>query len=158
MRMYHEAGIRGIFIEHSSEFAQTHLMDVPDLYVTLRLADDPSLDGNRLIDEFFTRFYGAAGEPMRALYEAIERAYSSPASYPEEVQKTPAHTHQNEKLAWGSVGNPERMRAFAALMERAKAAATTDIEKRRVALFERGIWEYMLAGAKQYQEKLAGGD
>jgi len=158
MRMYREAGIRGIFIEHSSEFDQTHLMDVPDLYVTLRLADDPSLDGDRLIREFFTRFYGAAGGPMRELYGAIERAYSSPSSYPEEVRTTPAHTHQNEKLAWGSAGNPERMEAFGRLMERAKAAARTEVERRRVALFERGMWEYMVAGAKQYQEKIAGGE
>jgi hypothetical protein len=150
MRMYNDADIRGIFIEHSSEFGQTHLMDVPDLYVTLKLADDPTLDGDTLIDEFFTRFYGAAADPMRRLYEAIEQTYSSPGSYPPEIQESPAHQHQTQQLAWKWLGTEERMEQFGKLMAEARAAAHTDLERQRVALFEHGMWDYMLEGKRQY--------
>jgi hypothetical protein len=41
----------------------------------------------------------------------------------------------------------DQLRRF---MDDAHAAATTDIEKRRVALFDKGIWQYMQAGRKAY--------
>ena len=153
MAMYHQDGIRGIFMEHSSEFGQSHLMDVPDMYVCLKLADDPTLDGNALIDEFFERFYGAAAEPMRRLYERIEETYCSPTSYPDAIRLSPAHQHQNQALAWGSLGTDERMAEFGALMEQARQAARTDLERRRVDLFDRGIWQYMQEGQRQYRER-----
>jgi len=156
MSMYNDANIRGIFLEHSSEMGQTHVMDVPDLYVTLKLADDPSLDGDKLIDEFFARFYGAAAEPMRKLYEGIEQTYSSPSSYPPEIQSSAAHQHQTQELAWKWLGTDARMAEWAKLMDEAKAAAQTDLEKQRVALFERGMWDYMLEGKRQYDAKTAG--
>jgi len=39
------------------------------------------------------------------------------------------------------------------LMEQARAAAKTDIEKQRVALFDKGVWQYMQAGRKAYLER-----
>jgi hypothetical protein len=152
MEMYNEANIRGIFFEHSSEFGQTHLMDLPDLYVCLKLADDPALNGEKLIDEFFTRFYGSAAEPMRKLYEGLERTYSSPASYPVEIQTSAGHQHQTQELAWKWLGTAERMAEWQGLMDAAKAAAKTDLEQERVALFERGMWEYMVKGKRQWEE------
>jgi hypothetical protein len=151
MAWYNAAGVRGIFIEHSSEFDQTHLMDVPDLYVTLKLADDATLDGNRLIEGFFADFYGAAAEPMKRLYEAIEQTYSSPEYYPPDIQTSAAHQHQTQELAWKWLGTPERMAEWQALMDAAKAAARTGLEKQRVASFERGMWQYMLEGRRQWE-------
>jgi len=153
MKLYHEAHIRGIFLEHSGEFGATYLMDQLEFYVTFKLADDPTLDGNQLIDEFFARYYGAAAAPMKALYCAIEETYSSPSSYPEAIQKSPAHQHQNESLAWDALGTPARMAEFAKRMDEARAAAQTPVEKARVALFEKGIWDDMVAGRKQHDEK-----
>jgi hypothetical protein len=37
-------------------------------------------------------------------------------------------------------------------MDAAKAAAKTDLEQERVALFERGMWEYMVEGKRQWEE------
>jgi len=55
MRLYHEAGIKGIFLENSSECDATYLMDQLEYYVTFKLADGPALDGDQLIDEFFVQ-------------------------------------------------------------------------------------------------------
>ncbi|MBI3922415.1 MAG: DUF4838 domain-containing protein [Armatimonadetes bacterium] len=150
MAMYRKANLRGIFMEHSSEFGQSYLMDQLEFYVTLKLADDPTLDGRKLIEEFFTRYYGTAARPMRELYRRIEDTFSNPKYYPEEIQNSPAHQHQNEELAWGSLGTEERMAGFDALMQQAAATAVTPEEKQRVAMFKQGLWDYMVEGRKLY--------
>ena len=156
MAMYHRAGIRGIFMEHSAEGGQSFLHDQLDLYVTLKLADDPDLDGTALVDEFFTRYYGAAAEPMRALYLAIEETYSTPGNYSPEVQNTDVHFHQTEEMAWGWLGTEERMQRFGEWMQQARAAAQTDVEKQRVDQFDRGIWQYMEAGRRDWLSRAEG--
>jgi hypothetical protein len=150
MKWYEDRGIRGIFMEHSSEFEGSYLMDQLEFYVTLKLACDPALDGNKLIDEFFTRYYGAAAKPMQALYGQIEETFSNPKNYPAEIQHSPGHQHQTEELAWGSLGTEARMAQFQKLMDQAKAAAVTPEEKQRVALFEQGQWQYIVEGRKAY--------
>jgi hypothetical protein len=155
MHLYHDARIRGIFLEHSSEFGASYLMDQLEFYLTFKLADDPRLDGNKLIEEFFTRYYGAAAAPMKALYCAIEDTFTDPKNYPPDIQNSPAHQHQTATLAWDSLGTPARMAEFAKLMDAARAAARTPIEKARVALFEKGIWDYMVEGRKQHDARAA---
>ncbi|OGV65724.1 MAG: hypothetical protein A3K19_25875 [Lentisphaerae bacterium RIFOXYB12_FULL_65_16] len=152
MKMYHDARVTGIFLENSSECNESYLMDQLEFYVTFKLADDPSLDGNALIDEFFTRYYGAAAGPMKELYCRIEDTFSNPKYYPPEIQNSAAHQHQTEELAWGSLGTDLRMADLASLMDQAKAAASSDIEKQRVAVFEKGIWNYMVEGRAKYLE------
>jgi len=155
MRLFQKTKVRGIFLEHSSECGATYLMDQLELYLTFKLADDPDLDGEALIAEFFTRYYGAAAAPMKTLYLAIEDAYSNPAGYPESIRTSPAHQHQTAQLAWDSLGTPERMAQYAKLMNQARAAAETPAEKERVALFEKGIWNGMVEGRKQHDERPA---
>jgi hypothetical protein len=56
-------------------------------------------------------------------------------------------------VAWTCLGTPSRMGQLGWLMAQAHAAARTDLEKQRVALFDKGIWQYMLAGQKAYLER-----
>jgi hypothetical protein len=144
---YRQAGIYGIFCEpaYLAHGQRSPLMDQLEFYVTWKLADDPSLDGNALIDEFFDRYYGSAAGPMKAFYELVEKTYADPANYP------PNYTdHQTEAIAWNSLGTEPRMAQLGRLMDQARAAAKTDIEKQRVALFDKGIWKYMQAGRNAY--------
>lgn len=150
MKLYHDNRFEGIFMEHSSEFGQTYLMDQVEFYVTLKLADDPTLDGKRLVERFFTEYYGAAARPMRALYHQIEATFTNPRNYPPEVQTSPGHQHQTAELAWEWLGTHARMAKMGKLMDEAVAAARTDLEKQRVAAFKAGIWDYMVAGRQEY--------
>jgi hypothetical protein len=75
----------------------------------------------------------------------IEEAYCNPENYPKERVG-----HQNVQIAWGRLGTRERMEQFDKLLQQAKDLAKTDLEKRRVALFELGVWNYMAEGRKQY--------
>jgi hypothetical protein len=125
-----------------------------EAYLTYRLMDDPTLDMDTLLDEYFARLYGPAAGPMRKFYETVEQAYGDPANYPAAIAAgtIEGHHHQTEEVAWGYLGNAKRMAALGRLMEEAKAAAQTAEQKRRVALFEMGTWDYMTAGRKQYLE------
>ncbi len=148
MRMFADAGIRGIYLE--AEYGDRILMDHLEFYVTMKLADDPTLDGNRIIDEFFTRYYGAAARPMRELYGRIEDTYSNPKNYPTEIRNSAETQHQNEWLAWAILGTEERMAEFAKLMQQAADSAQTPEEQQRVAQFRQNVWDYMVEGKKIY--------
>jgi len=149
---YHQAGVRGIFYEPSylAYGRRSAVLDQVECYLTWKLVDDPTLDGQKLYDEFFTRYYGAAAVPMRQLYEAIEQTYCNPANYPA------VETHQTEAIAWGNLGTAKRMEKFGYLMRKATRLARTDLEKQRVALFEKGIYDYMVAGRQAWQKTQAG--
>ncbi|MDD5706701.1 MAG: DUF4838 domain-containing protein [Kiritimatiellae bacterium] len=132
---FHEAGVRGAYFCGWGQ-------DV-EAYVTGQLWNDSTRNVDAILNDYFTRYYGAAAQPMRDLYLAIERIYSTPESYPPGFR-----SHQTEQIAWENLGAEPRMRQLAELMEAARRAATTDIEKQRVALFEQSTWDYMVAGRK----------
>ncbi|MCX7424983.1 MAG: DUF4838 domain-containing protein [Planctomycetia bacterium] len=143
IKMFARDGIRGAFLNNIGEQV--------DHYVTLKLFDDPSLDVNALLEEFFTRYYGPAAGPMQRLYLRIEEIFSNPVNYPEEVQKARnKHFHQTEEMAWKYLGTEARMAELGALMDEATRLAVGDVEKQRVALFRKAIWDYMVDGRKQY--------
>ncbi len=167
MAAYRKAGISGMYCQPSyiAHNQQSVLLDQLEFYVTWKLADDPTLDGSALIDEFFTRYYGSAAAPMKAFYELVERIYANPANYPKTFLDRVGiiyngdiviGNHQSEEIAWKYLGKQQRMDQLKELMQRAIAAAETDIEKQRVALFEKGIWQYMQAGRNAYLERSKG--
>ena len=150
MERYRKAGVRGIYYEPSylAYERRSPLLDQLEAYLTWKFADDPRQNGGKLIDEFFTRYYGAAAGPMKAFYERVERIFSDPASYPAGFSG-----HQTEQIAWGSLGTEARMAELGALMEQARKACQTDREQQRVALFDKGVWQFMLAGRKTFAER-----
>jgi len=146
LKMYAHDGSRGAFIEGVS--------DQIDTYVTLKLLDDPSLDVDVLLEEFFTRYYGAAAGPMKRLYLCIEDTFRNSANYPKEIQTNRnKQFHQTEEIAWKYLGTEARMAELGALMDEATRMAASEIEKQRVALFREGVWDYMVEGRKEYLAK-----
>ena len=131
-----------------------------EAYVTYRLMDDPTLRIEPLLDDYFTRLYGPAAGPMRKFYETVEQAYGNPANYPEAIAagRIEGHHHQTEEMAWGYLGNAKRMEMLGRLIEQAKAAEQTAEQKQRVALFELGTWDYMVAGRNRYLEHVEARD
>jgi hypothetical protein len=150
MQVYREAGIGGISYEPSyiAHMQRSALFDQLEFYVTWKLADDPTRDGKAMIDEFFQRYYGSAAASMRAFYELVERTYANPANYPPGFAD-----HQTEEAAWKYLGTQARMEQLGRLMDEARTAAKTEPEKQRVALFDKGVWQYMQAGRRVYLQK-----
>jgi hypothetical protein len=141
MKLFHKLRVRGMF--HCGYGQEV------EAYVTFKLMDDPTLDVDALLEDYFGRLYGTAAAPMKKLYLAIEEIYCNPSNYPERPG------HENFLIAWGRLGTEQRMAELASLMQQAKEMAKTDQEKRRVALFELGTWNYMLEGRGQYAARLA---
>ena len=151
---YHRRGFKGIFVEPAyfpkggrpqGDAGRAPVVTLLELYLAFKLADDPTLDGNKLIDEFFPLYYGAAAEPMRNLYEAIERVYCNPATY----ASSPASYvgYQSPLIAWKTLGTRARMLEFGRLMKVAKETAKTEMERKRMSLFEESVWNRMKQGS-----------
>lgn len=151
--IFREANVRGLYIEPSylAHMHQSALLDQVEFHVTWRLADNPDLDGNALIYEFFERFYGAAAEPMRRFYEKVEQIYWDPENRPAGMRAGFRLFRTGvAELSWKYLATEERMAQLGRYMEQAQALAETDLEKQRVALFERGIWQYMVKGREEF--------
>ena len=144
IKMYHQDGVRGVFLCGIGEQV--------DYYLTMKLYDDATLDPDAVLDEFFSRYFGSAAKPMAAFYALIEQTFNDPANYPEEVREKDRQYHQNERTAWEWLGTEERMEQLGALMGQAEALAATEIERRRVDTWKRGVWDYMVEGRRKYFE------
>lgn len=129
------------------------VMEQLDHYVMFKLFDDSSQDVDKLLDDFFTRYYGRAAAPMKELYRQLEDTYSNPTNYPPEVQASPKDFHQSEEFAWKWLGTEARLTEWAKLMAAATQAASTPKEQARVELFRKGVWEYLVAGRNYYLQK-----
>ncbi|MHB1460144.1 MAG: DUF4838 domain-containing protein [Armatimonadota bacterium] len=151
IRMYHQAGIRGIFLEHSSEFGQTFLGDQLELYVQWHMARNPNLDLEKLIDRFFNGYYGKAAQPMKKLYLDMERVFTDINTYPDDIKNSPAHQHQNRRLTYEYELTPKRLAAYQGLISNARDMASSEIEKRRVGFFVQGIIQPLAEGMAKYQ-------
>jgi uncharacterized protein DUF4838 len=140
--MYHQDGVRGVFLCGIGEQV--------DYYLTMKMYDDPSIDPDVLLDEFFDRYFGAASKPMKQFYLLIEETFSNPDNYPAEVRTRDRQYHQNERIAWKYLGTETRMTRLRTLMEKAQARAGTDLEQRRVQTWKEGVWDYMVEGREKY--------
>jgi len=147
IKMYHEDGVRGVFLCGIGEQV--------DYYLTMKMYDDPSVDPDALLDEFFTRYFGAAAKPMKRFHHVIEETFSSPESYPKAVREKERQFHQTESIAWRYLGTEERMEELGKLMARAEASVKTDLDKQRVMTWKKGVWEYMVEGRRDYMAKRA---
>jgi uncharacterized protein DUF4838 len=118
-------------------------------YLMYKTADDPTLDVEGSISEFFQRYYGNAAKPMKGFFEEMEKAVCDPSNLP----SSNAYSF-SECTSWGTLGNAKRMEKLSSYMSEAEKAADTPETKQRVKLFQDAIWKYMLIGRENYQKKL----
>lgn len=142
IRMYAADGVKGVYLCGLSEQV--------DFYLTMKLFDNPSLNTDEVLDEFFSLYFGKAAKPMKQFYTKIETVYSDPTRYPVDVQTQDAQFHQTKELAWKYLGTPEVMAELRQYIEEAQASARNGIEKRRVESWVEGIWKYMQEGYDTY--------
>ncbi|OQA88992.1 MAG: hypothetical protein BWY31_00177 [Lentisphaerae bacterium ADurb.Bin242] len=157
-QMFTRDGVRGWFTE--VELQYNHL----EAYVAAKICYDPSLDPNRILEDYFTEYYGDAGPVMKEFYKEIENAYWS-------TKNCPAAWLQNEKEVIGSkgrrhpywttgligpdynwkIGSPERVKKLNDLIEKAKTLVKTPNEKIRLQRIIDGIWKNTLEGQREYE-------
>jgi len=138
-RLFIQDGVRGIF--------ECGEQDQLEHYVMLKLWDDPGLDTDALLDEFFALYFGRAAQPMNRFYRSIESVACNQALYPPKLHK------QDRNIAWQYLGTSDPMQHLAALMAEAEAQADTEIERQRVALWRDSIWKWMREGRAEYEAR-----
>ena len=158
-RMFLQDGMRGWFAEVEMKY------NFLEAYIAARMCYEPSLDPEKLIDEYFTLYYGGAGKAMREIYEEVEHAYWNAANCKEEwldvkdgVMSPKGKRHKywttgiwSADMCWTLLGTDERMAKIDALVKEAQAKAKSDDEKKRVQQFIDNIWTQALAGKKEYK-------
>lgn len=142
MRMFIGDGVRGIF--------QCGEQDQLDQYIMMKVWDDPALDVEAAITEFFRLYFGSAAEPMQTFYNRLEEIASDPANYPEGIN------WPSEEISWTCLGTPARMQYLGALIAQAQHRAEGDSEKQRVALWKEALWEWMREGSAAWQKRKKG--
>lgn len=113
---------------------------VLDFWASLKYQDNPEVDLEADMHEFFTRFYGAAAAPMEKWYNGVEAASIGAPDL-------------GERNSWDYCGTDARMAEWQALMDEAAALAQTDLEKKRVAVVRDGLWTEMKKGKANWTFK-----
>lgn len=135
-RMFIRDGVRGIF--------ECGEQDQLEQYVLVKVWDDPSLDTEAVLNEFFELYFGKAAEPMSAFYRGLERIACDRSLYP------PKQPRQDRTIAWRNLGTPERMRELGAQMAEAERRAASPVERQRVELWRKALWQWMVDGRAQF--------
>jgi len=135
--------VRGIF--------ECGEQDQLEQYVMARVWDDPDVDIDGLIDEFFHAYFGAAGEPMKRFYLRLEEIACDPANYAPPIHRSNGIDWR--KAAWETLGTDDRMKELGTLMDEAGRLAATGSEKEqaRVALWRTALWEWMQQGWEEHR-------
>lgn len=150
-------GIRGAFTETWMRYHEL------EGYVAMRLCYDKDTDVGQLLDEYFDRYYGAAGPAMKTICSELENAYWESRNYPSGWIKSGKVTgpRGTKNPAWGTgfhspevnwkIGSPQRMAKIGKLLHEAREKAQTPEEKMRVERFYCWIWQKAEQGFKEHK-------
>jgi hypothetical protein len=103
---------------------------LPGHYLSLRMAWDPTLKPEAVLDEFFHRFYGSAEAPMRRYWQAFDDAWTK--------------VDEHAGCGWGYWRRftPEFMKGARATMDEALQAVKTVPEYRRVKMQDDALRQF----------------
>ena len=135
-----DGAMQGIF--HCGSTSQ------PDMYFTLKLYDDPGLDMEHEMDEYFESYFGHAMEPMRTFYDMIEDISTSPD------KRINVKYMNYQKTLFGFTATPERLLALQDLISKAKLLEPKGITRDRIDAWDRAYMQYIWQARAQYLLKL----
>jgi hypothetical protein len=136
MQRFVRDGVRGIF--------ECGEQDQLEQYVMRKVWDDPDVNVDSLIDEFFRLCFGAAAQPMKKFYLRLEEIACDQTNYP-----PPYHRRDGinwKAAAWERLGTAGRMEELGSSISEAAQLAGTDLERQRVALWRHALWDWMSEG------------
>lgn len=117
----------------------------PQIYLSLKQSYDPKLDADKLMEDYYTKFYGPAAAPMKAYWVGIDEA----------TKNLPSHSGGFFGLE--GIYTPEFMRACESRLKQAADLAKGDpIYSERVAMHASGFQN--VVQYKAIEEAMAAGD
>jgi hypothetical protein len=103
-----------------------HLYGV-NTYLVARLAWNADADVDAILDDFYARFCGPAAKHVKAYWERIDRAYRE------------TNVHAGSFFGVHAVWTPQLLAACQADLDSALRAADSDVVRRRVEMFQKGL-------------------
>jgi len=135
VKRYHKDGVRGVFL--------CGIGQQLDYYLYMQTAFNVETDYQELVDEFFSRYFGAAGAPMKRFYARIV-----------EINRAEGVVGRSRELSWRRLGTQDRMEELQGYIKEATELAGTDVEKQRVETWKTGVWDYMKTGYDSFHAKV----
>jgi hypothetical protein len=120
----------GVVGFHDQDEADWALTGIPTRLVRAALEWDTETDVDALLEDFYTRWFGAAASPMKTYYDALESAFAN------------STVHGHEDVVLNSIYTPDLMTKLERAMDQAEKRVRTDAEKAHVSL-ERGMFDYL---------------
>jgi len=139
--------IDGMFIELDSvNPAMEHI----NLYCAMKLLDDPQIDIDQLLDEYYRLFYGPAEKPMRRFFEKIESIFTSEKNWRSVLKQ--GKEHLDAKTSWEVMCPPETLAEFGKLIKKAyRAVGKQQPYLDRVKLMDLAIYGHMVRCSQDYR-------
>lgn len=141
MKLDKSLGFEGMYTEVYAFLPNT----APMLWAMAKLQWDPTLDVDELLDEFYTRMYGAAAPVMKEYFDLLERSYNT---------ERPGHgrwEHRNLAVQATALAPEDVDRAFELLQQAANSTGDPDVQE-RIHIHRMGlqygayvIWAYDLS-------------
>lgn len=162
VKQFAKDGFRGYFAENMI------MRNYLEAYVAARVAYDPSVNVDELLDEYFKKVYGKAADSMKSFYRDSEDAYWRQDNCPEEWKKDcgkykvmgpkgirPAFWCTgliSPDIAWGKMGTDGRVARMDTLLKKADKEVDTVIGRRWVDHMK-DIWKTAMEGREEYKQK-----
>ena len=152
---YYKAVAKYISGPDSGSYAETctdrWMFDMLNVYVFSRLAWDPYVDVDAILDEHYRLMYGAAAPQMKKFFEILEMTWMKRIQGKTvDTPIGPVTLTPSEIRIWTDVYSPARLKGLSGLFARAAAAVPPDsLEAKRIAFMKREFLDRMTAhGAK----------
>jgi len=130
--------------EHAGLIWSHPVIDHFRLYFRMKLYDDPSLEVDALLSEYYETFYGPAAPQVRAFVEALEDRWCDPAAREASGAFPHEYGSSNARVWWRYLGTEEFMQRARTLMAAALEAAPPEtIYAQRVKLLDRGVLQLL---------------
>lgn len=133
----------GLLGFHDQDEADWALTGIPTRLVRARLEWDVRTDVDAILDDFYTKWFGAAAAPMKRYYDALEEAF----------EKAPQHGHEDVIL--NSIYTDALMATLDSAMSAAESAGHTGTERSHIRI-ERAIYDHLREFVKLQKAKAAG--
>jgi hypothetical protein len=137
-------------IEKSGHVWAHPLLDHFRLYFRMKLYDDKTLNVDEMLNEYYAKFYGPAGEHVREFIEALENRWCDTGI----ATAAGAHASQyasDPRVWWKFLGTPEFIERLEGLLENAKNAAPAGtVYARRVDLIDKGLLKLIQSNRRNY--------
>ena len=134
------------------------LYDALNVYVLSRVAWDPSVDVDAILDEHYSLMYGAAAKDIQSIFEALEDLWLDRICGGKTVHTNlgPKTITPNDHDIWMDIYSPAKIGELLAKADAAAAKVVPgSLEARRIALVRTEILDRISNSSRKYNESIS---